>query len=203
LIGTKSLARPVVFVPLFVLLLALIGFLGSSLSRHHYSYSKATETGSVQAYFPIDQKLPRITDKGIGPETSIAEMLGSRPGGLIVNFWATWCPPCVEELPSLELLQRQLEARHNPALPTVLAISVDQKPQDVLDFYRTLDFKPSLPQLFDKEGTLARSVGTVQFPETYWIAKNGAVVYKWVGPENWVSVDVIDRLAHTDPALRR
>jgi thiol-disulfide isomerase/thioredoxin len=184
---------------LFALFLAVIGYLGSYITRHHYTYQGASQADAVRSYFPIDKKLPRIGAGTLASETSLSELAVGHPGGLIINFWATWCPPCVEELPSLELLDRQLRGRAAPTLPAIITISVDQSPKDVFDFYRTLDFKPALPVLFDKDGELARSVGTVQFPETYWIAPNGAVLYKWVGPENWVSTEVIERIARTDP----
>ena len=197
---TKSLARPVVFVPVFVLILAAAGYLGPKLNRRRFTYTASGDSPqAVRSFFPLDRKLPQLTRDRVGGETTLKALLDGQPGGLIVNFWATWCPPCVEELPSLDLLARQLGKSPDKNLPRLVAISVDDKATDVFNFYKTLDYSVSLTTLHDKEGELARSVGTTRFPETYWIGPDGTVLHKWIGPQNWVAAEVLDRIA----ALRR
>jgi len=109
----------------------------------------------------------------------------------LVNFWATWCPPCLEEMPSLDYLYRRLKAKNDPKLPILITISVDKDPKDVLAVFTSFDFSTSFVVLYDKEGVFTQSVGTEKFPETYWIKPTGEIIYKWIGPQNWLSEEVI------------
>ena len=195
MISAKALVRPVVFVPLAFLVFALIGYAGPRLKRKHFVYTSAGDISSSRSIFPLNQKLTLLKPDRVSGAVLLSALAKNHPGGLILNFWATWCPPCVEELPSLELLARQLDARKDSYLPQIVAISVDEKPQDVFGFFRTLDFHSSLQLVHDKDGMFARSIGTVRFPETYWVNPSGAVLYKWVGPQNWVSADILERIA--------
>lgn len=119
---------------------------------------------------------------------------------VLVNFWATWCAPCLEEIPSLELLHRQLEQSQDPLSPGLLTVSVDDSSEDIRKLYSTLDSKPSFPVVLDKGGVLARSVSSVRFPETLLIRKNGEIVYRWIGPQNWMAPDTLRHLASLAPA---
>lgn len=147
--------------------------------------------------FPMEQKLRVLNIDGkkvvsTGKETTLAELAKGRD--LIINFWATWCPPCIEELPSLEMLTRQMHQSSNP-LPLVVAISVDETVEDVKGLVQTLDFVPSFIVLHDPSGMFAMTVGTKKFPETYWVKADGKLVYKWPGPQDWLSRDVLSQLS--------
>lgn len=77
---------------------------------------------------------------------------------------------------------------------SLITISVDDRLDDITKLERTLDFKPTFSVLYDKDGELARSLGTTKFPETYLINKSGKILYKWLGPQNWLSEDVLRQL---------
>lgn len=113
---------------------------------------------------------------------------------LIINFWATWCPPCIEELPSLEYLHRRLRINSSTQLPILVTISVDEQPKEVVQLFSTLDFEPTLIVLSDPNGYFSRSLGTLKFPETYWIDSSGRILHKWIGPQNWLSAEVLGLL---------
>ena len=113
--------------------------------------------------------------------------------GYIIHFWATWCAPCVEELPSIELLHRQLEGTKAPH-PTLVTISVDERAEDVTKFLKTLGSETTFPILMDREASSAKALGTSRFPESYWIRPDGSVRHKWIGPQNWNSREVTSLL---------
>lgn len=127
-----------------------------------------------------------------GPAVALKGLFGDRKTAL-VNFWASWCPPCLDELPSLETLHRQLAAQ--PDAPRLVTITADTTLAPVAQLLKTLPFRFTMPTLHDPDGTFARHLGTTRFPETYWIDRDGRVLHKWVGPQAWLSADVLERLS--------
>jgi thiol-disulfide isomerase/thioredoxin len=106
--------------------------------------------------------------------------LGALRGKLVlVNFWATWCPPCREEMPSLT----QLAQSYDPRSLEVLAVSVDEGWQPIDQFLAT----PVTPYkvVLDEGAKVSRAWGTSKFPETYLVDRDGKVRLKFVGPRNW------------------
>jgi cytochrome c biogenesis protein CcmG, thiol:disulfide interchange protein DsbE len=98
---------------------------------------------------------------------------------LVLNFWATWCPPCVQEMPSLDQFQKQLAASG----VVVVGVSVDK---DAGQYKRFLDrAKVSFLTARDPEAKISADYGTFKYPETYIIDSRGKVVQKIIGPENW------------------
>lgn len=153
--------------------------------------------GKVSAMFPLEKSFKILSASGLfqGRDSVTIGQLIKKPGDqLIVNFWATWCPPCLEELPSLEYLHRELKLGKGSSGPLLVAISVDDTAAAVMALFATLESKPSFLILHDPSGEFARSVGTSKFPETYLINSNGEVAYKWLGPQDWLSSDVVERL---------
>ena len=105
---------------------------------------------------------------------------------VIVNFWATWCPPCIEELPSLLQLQRDM-----PQV-TVVAVSQDEDPQAYARFL--LDNHVTLLTLRDPSARIPRLYGTSKIPESYVIDPQGVVRRKFVSAQNWTSPEILNYL---------
>jgi peroxiredoxin len=105
---------------------------------------------------------------------------------VVLNLWASWCAPCVEELPSLLELQRR-----NPGL-VVVGISIDQDE----DVYRAFLAKNHVDLLTvrDADERINALYGTVQIPETYIIDRNGVIRRKLVSAQNWTSPEIEDYL---------
>jgi len=101
---------------------------------------------------------------------------------VMVHFWATWCPPCVEELPTLERLYRASIGKDLE----ILAVSVDEGGADAVgQFMRKNRF--ALPVLLNPDQSVARQYGTFKFPETYIVDRDGIVRRKIIGAADWMS----------------
>ncbi len=144
-------------------------------------------------YTPLHETLVQVGDRA--PEFSIKADDGRTYtqadfGGklLILNFWATWCPPCREELPSLDALQRTLGSRGL----VVLAVSVDKDPKVYHDFLAAN--KVAVTTARDPGQEINREYGTVQFPESYIIDRNGKVVLKIISSTNWMDERMINNV---------
>jgi cytochrome c biogenesis protein CcmG/thiol:disulfide interchange protein DsbE len=104
---------------------------------------------------------------------------------LILNFWASWCAPCVYEAPSLNQLQREL----GPEGLVVLGVSEDRSEKNYRDFLDRFDI--SFPTVRQPEETIKNRYGTIQLPETYIIDRNGKVVEKVVSEVDWTSAPMV------------
>ncbi len=98
---------------------------------------------------------------------------------VILNFWATWCPPCVEEAPSLESFAESTRGQG----VTVIGVSVDQNVNELREFVSR--HRLSFPIARDPDQALASRFGTYKFPETYILDRDGKVAEKIIGPIDW------------------
>ena len=103
---------------------------------------------------------------------------------VVLNFWATWCPPCIDEMPSLVRMQSDFKDR-----VVVLAVSVDEDERS----YRTFLKKNNVDLLTvrDPQQKSNELYGTFKFPETYIIDRQGVVQRKFIGPVDWTRPDVV------------
>jgi len=111
---------------------------------------------------------------------------------VVLNFWATWCPPCVEETPALNRLQKHIESRGG----VVLGVSVDEDPAAYEKFLKEQGI--NFPTFREPTRKLALDYGTPVFPDTYVIDRKGKIARKFFGPQQWDSPDL---LAYFDSIL--
>lgn len=113
--------------------------------------------------------------------------LSSLKGKVIfLNFWATWCPPCKEEIPSMMLLNQKMAGKPFQ----MLAVSIDEGGKDAVSaFLQKNSF--SLPFLIDLEQKTGSLYGITGVPETFIIDKQGLLVKKVVGGMDWASADTV------------
>lgn len=105
---------------------------------------------------------------------------------VLLNIWATWCPPCVEEMPSMEALHRKMKGEAFE----ILAVSIDTDgSQSVAPFMQK--HKLTFPALTDTKGLMQDLYRTTGVPESLIIDKNGIVVEKIIGPQDWASPEVV------------
>ena len=122
-----------------------------------------------------------------------SERLSDLKGKIVVlNFWATWCPPCVEETPSLNRLQKYIDSRGG----MVLGVSVDEDGAAFEKFLK--DQSVIFPTYRDTTKKSAADYGTTIYPETYVIDRHGKIARKFIGEQQWDSPEM---LAYFDAIL--
>ena len=105
---------------------------------------------------------------------------------VFVNVWATWCPPCVEEMPTIQQLYERL---HGQGLE-ILAVSLDNLgAQIVVPFMQSR--RLSFPTLLDTKNLVQRLYRTTGVPESFVVDKRGILVDKVVGPRDWIHPQII------------
>ncbi len=105
---------------------------------------------------------------------------------VLLNFWATWCPPCRQEIPSMIKLNKMMADKPF----AMVCVSVDEGGKKaVSDFLKNTGY--SLPVYVDPTGQASKLYGITGVPETFLIDKNGIVVKKVIGPLDWSSVEAV------------
>jgi peroxiredoxin len=112
---------------------------------------------------------------------------------VVLNFWASWCPPCVEETPSLIALHQRIADRGG----MVLGVSLDDEKAAYERFL--VEHGVNFPTYLDASKDIPGMYGTAMYPETYLIGRDGRLARKIVGPQDWASPDI---MAALDTLLR-
>jgi peroxiredoxin len=142
-----------------------------------YSGSRPPRIGNPAPDFTVQDDERRVT-------------LSEHRGKIVVlNFWATWCPPCVEETPSLVRMQERMKDKG----VEVLAISLDVDEGAYHKFLK--DYKVDLLTVRDPNEKTNSLYGTFKYPETYIIDRNGVLRRKFIGAVDWTSPEIADYLS--------
>jgi len=134
----------------------------------------------------IGNPAPDFTVKDSDRSVTLSQFKGQV---VVLNFWATWCAPCIEEMPSLVRMQQHMQAKGI----TVLAVSIDVDENNYKRFLR--DHNVNLLSVRDPDQKSNSLYGTSKFPETYVIDRNGVVRRKFIGAVDWTEPDVIEYLS--------
>jgi cytochrome c biogenesis protein CcmG, thiol:disulfide interchange protein DsbE len=156
---------------LFVSILALLGLLAGC-----YRGSRPARIGTAAPDFMVKEGSQTVT---------LSQLHGQV---VVLNFWATWCAPCVEEMPSLVTMSQKMKSKG----VTVLGVSVDADESAYQQFVK--DHGVTFQTVRDGDQKSNALYGTVKFPETYIIDRSGVVRRKFIGPVDWTSPEVIDYL---------
>ena len=132
----------------------------------------------------IGETAPNFT---VGDSQRMVTLSQFRGKPVVLNFWATWCPPCIEEMPSLVELQKKMGDK-----VTILAVSEDADEGAVKQFVR--DHNVDLMVVRDSKQSANTLYGTFKFPETYVIDKDGVIRRKFIGATDWTNPEIIDYL---------
>jgi peroxiredoxin len=110
-----------------------------------------------------------------GKEVKLTDYRGKL---VFLNFWASWCGPCEQEMPDLEFLQKTFKDRKFQ----MLTVSVDVQPEEALKFYKRLNL--SMPWFPDPGRSVANKYKVQVYPETFIIDRGGHIIKHYPGPIN-------------------
>ncbi|MEK6531112.1 MAG: TlpA disulfide reductase family protein [Deltaproteobacteria bacterium] len=120
---------------------------------------------------------------------------------VFLNFWATWCKPCEQEMPSMQALYESQQGRPFE----IVAVSIDSEGPEVIEgFLRK--YSITFPVLHDRKGALKERYKTTGVPETFIIDQNGVIAEKVWGPRDWTqpgSIQTIIDLLNYGPKTRQ
>jgi cytochrome c biogenesis protein CcmG/thiol:disulfide interchange protein DsbE len=172
----KSGKKQIIFLFLLILLaiLAIAGFVAKSRSVQN----KIIMNGDRAPEF-------RLQDLD-GRFFSLSDFRGRV---VMIHFWATWCPPCVDEMPLLSRLYPELSGNDFE----MLAVSVDAGDEDAVKIFMQRH-NLQVPVLLNPDQSVAHLYGTYKFPETYIVDRQGIVRYKVIGPHNWMDPETVQML---------
>lgn len=142
---------------------------------------------------PLTHKLTALTKPITAPslrlknmDEEIVDIKDMRGKVIVVNFWATWCPPCRREMGALERLHLATKDKN----VVVLAVNIGEDIDTVFSFMGQVDPSPSFPILFDLDANSMKRWKVRGLPTTYIINPNGTIVYQAVGGREFDHPDI-------------
>jgi len=135
--------------------------------------------------------LPEALQRGPAPDFQLPDSSGKkislaeqRGHPVMINFWATWCPPCVDEVPSLEDFARAIDGTDM----RMLAVSVDDDWAAIRRFFVK---GTKIGVLLDAAHGVPKTYGTEKYPETYFVDGAGRVRYYFINKRNWSKPEAV------------
>ena len=161
---------------IFVVVTVMVIILSLKLNDSAFKFSNQV---AIEDNLPA----PDFTFPGLdGKKVSLYDYKGKV---VLVNIWATWCPPCVEEMPSMEKLYRKFKGENFE----ILAVSIDEPGlKAVAPFMKKSNL--TFPALIDSEGAIKAVYGITGIPESFIIDQQGILLKKIVGPVDWATPNI-------------
>jgi len=151
-----------------------------ALADHHNPMLLDKAANPVQAH-------PFEGENLAGDPVRLADLKGKV---VFINFWATWCVPCVLEMPSMESLNRKMKGK-----PFVmLAVNQAESPERIKQFLKKRGFRFSYELVLDQMGEIGAYYAVDRLPMTYLVDALGRVTHRAVGPREWDSADSVNLL---------
>jgi thiol-disulfide isomerase/thioredoxin len=145
----------------------------------------------------LSYQLTRLSEPVPAPDFVLENMDGERRSlkdyrgkVVLINFWATWCPPCRREMPSMERLYQALSSEAF----VVLAVNQWEEKDHVFAYTGQLDVFPSFPMLFDPEGETSRAFGVDGLPTSFILDKEGRIVFRAIGGREFDHPEIVARI---------
>jgi len=168
----KDFNYPIALV-IFVAVTVLVIILSLKLNDSSFKFSNQVV---------IEDNLPAPDFTFPGLDGKMVRLADYRGKVVLVNIWATWCKPCVDEMPSMEKLYHKFKGENFE----ILAVSIDEPGlKAVAPFMKQHNL--TFPALIDSEGAVKAVYGITGVPESFIIDKQGILIKKIVGPVNWAT----------------
>jgi thiol-disulfide isomerase/thioredoxin len=140
---------------------------------------------------PVAAEVLKPAGRAPAPPLELADLQGAkhrladyRGSAVLVNFWATWCVPCREEMPSIERLRASLEGQKF----IVLAVNLGEPESRIRKFLDTVPVRFAV--LLDRDGKVSKAWQARVLPATYIVGPDGAIRYRHVGELDWSKPEV-------------
>ena len=142
-----------------------------------------------------EQTLTPIPGKVMAPDFTLQDTNGKthrlsdyRGRPVIINFWATWCPPCREELPSMN------RAWHLIKEQGIAMLGINMGEDEDTIFIFSADYPTDFPILMDQSGEVIEQWPVKGLPTTYVVAPDGSIAYRAIGSREWDAKELLDRV---------
>jgi len=155
----------------WLLILAILGGIGGVIWQALPEAPTVVDTGSKRIAFTLPDLQGELRSL---PEGSV----------VLLNFWATWCPPCRKEIPSMAQLHSQLA----PKGLKIVAVSVDQRLDDLKNF--VTEYNMPFQVLHDADSMVSQTYGVFRYPESFLIDRDGMIRQHYIGAVDWMSKPV-------------
>jgi peroxiredoxin len=172
-----------------VLTLAALAYVSARFFQATHEGIQKARANACRALTP--DPVPPFLQNRDAPDFQLPDAAGKlvalsaqRGHPVLINFWATWCPPCVEEVPSMEDLARRLEKTDI----RLLAVSVDESWDIVRKFFVN---GTKMGVLLDLSKNVPKSFGTEKFPESFMIDASGKVRHYFINKRDWSKPEAI------------
>ncbi len=174
----KPNLRIILFIPIAIIAIAVFVMIQNKNPSEINLSTPSTKEGPVA---------PNFTLKDLNGRT---DSLSDHKGKVVlVNIWATWCPPCVAETPSIDKLYKMLKDDNF----VLMAISIDENGKKAVESFMKKK-NLSFPVLLDPDGRIASLYGTTGVPESFIVGKDGIIDNHIIGAIDWTSPKVIEHL---------
>lgn len=131
------------------------------------------ETGIEQGNLPPDFELTTLA----GEQVKLSELKGKK---VVLNFWATWCPPCKAEMPHMENYYNNNKDKENVEILAVNLTNSEKGEKDVQNFIDAYNITFPIP--LDEKGIVGETYQAFQIPTTYMLNTDGTIAHKIIGP---------------------
>ncbi len=169
-----------------LLIVALIAIALTNIVKSKLADDQKVDTSSTQVSAQINEK-SGLAENQIAPDFKLKTLDGKevklsdyRGKKVILNFWATWCPPCKEEIPQMEKYYKKQAKEDHVEILAVNLTKADKDKKYIQEFAKSYDI--TYPILLDEEGKQQEQYEIVTIPTTYFIDAKGKIQKKIIGP---------------------
>ncbi len=145
--------------------------------------------GAIAPAFSLPRLAVAADPPGVAVDSAAPFELAALSGRVVlVNFWATWCEPCEQEMPAMERLYQRLSRDRFE----LVAVSIDDEEPKVAEFVKR--YSLTFPIVMDRDKKVSEAYQTMGVPESLLVDRSGHVVERYVGPREWDAHEYVERI---------